>query len=56
MKARCEAIAEWAELSEYIDVPVRAYSSGMVARLAFSVAVDVKPDVLLVDEISVGRR
>lgn len=55
MKARCEAIAEWAELTEYIDVPVRAYSSGMVARLAFSVAVDVKPGVLLVDEIlSVG--
>lgn len=55
MKASCEQIAEWAGLTDYLDVPVRAFSSGMVARLAFSVAVDVKPDVLLVDEIlSVG--
>lgn len=55
MRQRCEAIAEWAELSDYLDVPVRALSSGMVARLAFSVAVDVDPDILLIDEIlSVG--
>ncbi|HTW05919.1 MAG TPA: ABC transporter ATP-binding protein [Acidimicrobiales bacterium] len=51
MKSRCAAIAEWAGLSDYLDVPVRAYSSGMVARLAFSVAVDVEPTVLLIDEI-----
>lgn len=51
MRQRCEPIVEWAELSEYLDVPVRAYSSGMVARLAFSVATDVDPDVLLIDEI-----
>jgi len=55
MKSRCTAIAEWAGLVDYLDVPVRAYSSGMVARLAFSVAVDVEPTVLLIDEIlSVG--
>lgn len=55
MKARCAAIADWAELPDYLDVPIRAFSSGMLARLAFAVAVDVKPDVLLVDEIlSVG--
>ena len=55
MKSRCTAIAEWAGLTDYLDVPVRAYSSGMMARLAFSVAVDVEPSVLLIDEIlSVG--
>lgn len=55
MSARCASIAEWAELSDYLDVPIRAFSSGMVARLAFAVAVDVRPNVLLVDEIlSVG--
>jgi ABC-2 type transport system ATP-binding protein len=55
MKSRCTAIAEWAGLIDYLDVPIRAYSSGMVARLAFSVAVDVEPSVLLIDEIlSVG--
>ena len=51
MRRRCEAIVEWAELVDYLDVPVRAFSSGMVARLAFSVATDVNPDVLLIDEI-----
>lgn len=55
MKARCHDIVDWAGLNEYIDVPIRAFSSGMMARLAFSVAVDVDPSVLLVDEIlSVG--
>lgn len=55
MRAHCEQIVEWAGLVDYLDVPVRAFSSGMVARLAFSVAVDVDPDVLLIDEIlSVG--
>lgn len=55
MRSRCWAIAEWAGLEEYLDVPIRAFSSGMVARLAFSVATDVKPEVLLIDEVlSVG--
>lgn len=55
MRDRSKPIAEWAELSDFLDVPLRAFSSGMVARLAFAIAVDVQPDVLLVDEIlSVG--
>lgn len=55
MRARAPSIAEWAELSDYLSVPVRSYSSGMVARLAFSIAVDTEPDVLIVDEVlSVG--
>jgi ABC-2 type transport system ATP-binding protein len=55
MRARASAIAAWAHLEDSMDVPVRSYSSGMLARLAFAVAVDVDPDVLLVDEVlSVG--
>lgn len=48
-------IVDFAELWEFIDNPVRTYSSGMYMRLAFSVAINVDPDVLLIDEIlSVG--
>lgn len=55
MRRRAEAIAEWADLSDYLNVPVRSYSSGMLARLGFSVAVDTEPEVLIVDEVlSVG--
>jgi ABC-type polysaccharide/polyol phosphate transport system ATPase subunit len=55
MKSRVEAIGEWAGLISQLDVPIRAYSSGMVARLAFATATDKTPDVLLIDEIlSVG--
>lgn len=52
---RLEDIIHFSELEEYIDNPVRTYSSGMYARLAFSVAISVDADILLIDEIlSVG--
>lgn len=52
---RLEQIIEFSELNNYIDNPVRTYSSGMYMRLAFSVAINVDADILLVDEIlSVG--
>lgn len=55
MRERAPEIARWADLGDHMDIPVRSYSSGMLARLAFSVAVDIAPDVLLVDEVlSVG--
>jgi lipopolysaccharide transport system ATP-binding protein len=49
--ARMQKIVDFAELAHHIDAPVRAYSSGMLARLGFSVAVHVDADVLLVDEV-----
>jgi lipopolysaccharide transport system ATP-binding protein len=48
---RTEQIVEFAEMEAQIDVPVRTYSSGMLARLGFSVAVHVDADVLIVDEV-----
>ncbi len=52
---RLEQIIEFSELQDYIDNPVRTYSSGMYMRLAFSVAINVNADILLIDEIlSVG--
>ena len=52
---RFDDIAAFADIRQFMDQPVKAYSSGMLARLAFSVAVQVDPDVLVVDEaLSVG--
>lgn len=47
---RIEDIIDFSELRDYIDNPVRTYSSGMYMRLAFSVAINVNADVLLIDE------
>jgi ABC-type polysaccharide/polyol phosphate transport system ATPase subunit len=55
IRARFESIVDFAELHEFVDVPLRAYSSGMAARLGFAVATAAELDVLLLDEVlSVG--
>lgn len=54
-RSRVREIGEWAGVTDHMDFPLRAFSSGMVARLAFATATDVPSDVLLIDEIlSVG--
>ena len=55
IESKFEEIVEFSELREFLDVPVRNFSSGMTARLAFSIATVVDPEILIVDEIlSVG--
>jgi ABC-2 type transport system ATP-binding protein/lipopolysaccharide transport system ATP-binding protein len=53
--ARFDRIVDFAGVREFIDMPLRTYSTGMVARLGFAVATDVNPDILIMDEVlSVG--
>jgi ABC-type polysaccharide/polyol phosphate transport system ATPase subunit len=51
VKERTPAIGEWAGVSDHMNFPLRTFSSGMVARLAFATATDEQADVLLVDEV-----
>ena len=48
--ARATEIAEFTELGNYLDMPVRTYSSGMMIRLAFAIATCIPPDILIMDE------
>jgi ABC-type polysaccharide/polyol phosphate transport system ATPase subunit len=55
INAKMQDIAEFSELGKFLDMPVRFYSSGMLVRLAFSIASAIEPEILLVDEVlSVG--
>ncbi len=51
MESLTEAIIEFAELGEFMDSPVKTYSSGMKMRLGFSIAIHMQPDILLMDEV-----
>jgi ABC-type polysaccharide/polyol phosphate transport system ATPase subunit len=48
---RMDGMVDFAELADFIDAPLRMYSSGMTARLGFAIATDAEPDVLLIDEV-----
>lgn len=51
MESKFDGIVEFSELGDFIEAPLRTYSSGMMARLGFAVAIDVNPQILILDEI-----
>ncbi|WP_310550694.1 ABC transporter ATP-binding protein [Paenibacillus glufosinatiresistens] len=54
MKSLEKNIIEFSELKDFIDIPIKYYSTGMYARLAFTVATEVQPEILIIDEIFAG--
>jgi len=55
IKSKIDQIAEFSELGQFLDMPVRYYSAGMMVRLAFSIATAIEPEIVIVDEVlSVG--
>jgi ABC-type polysaccharide/polyol phosphate transport system ATPase subunit len=55
LRSKIDPIAEFSELGDFLNMPVRYYSAGMIVRLAFSIATSIEPEILLVDEVlSVG--
>lgn len=51
LKEKCDEIVDFAELRDFLDVPIKNFSSGMAARLGFAIATTVKPDILICDEV-----
>ena len=51
IRAKLQPIADFTELGDFLDMPVRYYSAGMMVRLAFSIATAIEPEILLVDEV-----
>jgi ABC-type polysaccharide/polyol phosphate transport system ATPase subunit len=51
IRAKMQPVADFSELGNFLDMPVRYYSAGMLVRLAFSIATAIEPDILIIDEV-----